>query len=429
MPKTPIYIKKDLVINTASLPKHTQSQLILLLQKFNDNHFFFRDTQSEPSAYQFVSITKKRKFLFFAKTEYRTTYNIKLTNTLLKYQRRKDPSEYRWAVIGDEIGHGSQGSVHNIIATLYIKNNALIRKEKSTRIVKLMLPSNISLNNYTNRNSADHEYKMMNRLPFIYHPHLVIHDFYNDLDALISRRFKNFDLHTLLFKIDQTGNLVFLDKLSFAEKLKLCQLLLNELKTLHDAGIIHRDIKPENIIVELTNENTIASVNIIDLGLAKESSIKTDGITQPGTRIYASPELFALNSANKPADIFALGRIFWMIFGCHKTIFQFLDDKNIQSLTINGCMPKQRDLFRNSILDSEIQDKLYALFLRMNHRNPRERASIPFCLEQLDTLSLSANISANPQITKSPSLFFKSPVAAPVERYKEEKGKQRLSPT
>lgn len=412
MPNPPKFIQKNIVINTHLPSIDDKKNLLLLLEEFNQHYFFFRDGQDKPSVYQVNRTIKKRSLFLFKNTTYQISYNFRLTNTLLKYRRRKDPSQERWAVLGGEIGNGAQGSVYQIIATVYIHHHSVIVKNKSTCIVKLMQPSFISLNDTITENNADHEYNMMNRLAFIYHPRKAIHDNANNLDALISQRFGHCDLHSLLFENK------LIDKFSISEKIELCRSLLIELKKIHDAGITHRDIKPDNILIEFTSLNTVSSVRIIDLGLAKESAITSTTIKQPGTHMYKSPELFATNSANNPADIFAMGRVFWMIFCNYQPIFAYLEHPMLPRLTVNGYMPSLMELFRESTLDKELQIKLYALFLTMNINNPQKRATIPLCLEQLDALYLMANSVTSTHTANPHSLFFKA-TPLPTEINKE----------
>lgn len=77
----------------------------------------------------------------------------------------------------------------------------------------------------------------------------------------------------------------------------------------HENGIFHRDLKPRNIL--LFDEGPRVS----DFGIAKQLDLDATTLTKSeqelGTLRYMSPEQFASSKeAKKPADVYALGKIF-----------------------------------------------------------------------------------------------------------------------
>ncbi len=101
------------------------------------------------------------------------------------------------------------------------------------------------------------------------------------------------------------------------------------LEAAHESGIVHRDLKPANI--KLRSDGT---VKVLDFGLAKawetdhgDSSISmSPTLTQHataagiilGTAAYMSPEQAAGIAADRRADIWAFGVVFWEMLTGHK---------------------------------------------------------------------------------------------------------------
>jgi len=124
----------------------------------------------------------------------------------------------------------------------------------------------------------------------------------------------------------------FVDGPTLAEKIAQGQISLNQaiaiakqlakaLEAAHEKGIIHRDLKPANI--KLTQVE--GTVKVLDFGLAKEAPPNvTPGpddetlpasVTRPGSIIgtpaYMSPEQARGEKADKRADIWAVGVMFY----------------------------------------------------------------------------------------------------------------------
>ena len=80
----------------------------------------------------------------------------------------------------------------------------------------------------------------------------------------------------------------------------------------HDLDVIHRDLKPENIFV-CEREDTTDIVKLLDFGIAR--SLHDSRLTGQGelfgTPQYMAPERITNTDAGTPADLYALGIIFF----------------------------------------------------------------------------------------------------------------------
>lgn len=106
------------------------------------------------------------------------------------------------------------------------------------------------------------------------------------------------------------------ESLNQTEKLKLFCDLCDAVNHAHQMQVIHADLKPANILITQDNQ-----IKILDFGISRmfnsrssDSSAAYTSYLNAMTASYASPELLAGESPNMYSDIYALGKIFSVLF-------------------------------------------------------------------------------------------------------------------
>lgn len=96
-------------------------------------------------------------------------------------------------------------------------------------------------------------------------------------------------------------------RIPWKETLVLLEQLCEGLEHAHEQGIVHRDLKPSNVLID--DERAMLS----DFGFARALGQSSLGLSMSGgivgTPGYIAPEVWDLNTAEVPADIYALGCI------------------------------------------------------------------------------------------------------------------------
>ncbi|MBI4861948.1 MAG: serine/threonine protein kinase, partial [Candidatus Riflebacteria bacterium] len=103
-----------------------------------------------------------------------------------------------------------------------------------------------------------------------------------------------------------------------ADAVMIARQCLFGLSACHEAGIVHRDLKPANILFSSTGEAKIA-----DLGIARQVDatwIVTATGSCVGTPRYMSPEQVRGETAEVPADLYAMGVLIYEML-CGKPPF------------------------------------------------------------------------------------------------------------
>ncbi|KAJ6249568.1 leucine-rich repeat protein soc-2 homolog-like protein [Anaeramoeba flamelloides] len=138
--------------------------------------------------------------------------------------------------------------------------------------------------------------------------------------------------------------------------LTVFRLILKGIEYLHEHGVLHRDLKPENILMD----NELKPV-ICDFGISKDtlfltetSSLPSTGSEIKGTRGYISPEVIDGKKSTTMSDMWSFGI---MLYEAH----------------FNELPPK--DLAKNKNFNTERENQLWDLILKLLNKEPKKRIS------------------------------------------------------
>src|SRR5882724_10414401 len=89
-----------------------------------------------------------------------------------------------------------------------------------------------------------------------------------------------------------------------------------------ERGLVHRDLKPGNLMLIGGGENGASTVKVIDFGVAKAVTEKTNAMSLThggfvGTPAFASPEQFMNAPVDVRSDIYSLGATLWFVLTGH----------------------------------------------------------------------------------------------------------------
>ena len=87
--------------------------------------------------------------------------------------------------------------------------------------------------------------------------------------------------------------------------------LLDAISHMHDHGISHRDLKLENLV--LARPGDLASVTIVDFGLAKAARARQQMKGVVGTTHYCAPEILLASPYTPVVDSWSLGVVMYML--------------------------------------------------------------------------------------------------------------------
>lgn len=138
-------------------------------------------------------------------------------------------------------------------------------------------------------------------------------------------------------------------------------------ETIDDAGqplgLIHRDVSPQNILLGRSG-----NVKLIDFGIAKARNRlhRTTGFRIKGKCAYMAPEQLLQDSADRRADLFALGVVLWEMLTLQRLFGAKSDFETIRQITTGRARPP-------SDVRKDIPQVLDDVVLRLLHPEPSER--------------------------------------------------------
>lgn len=280
-------------VNTALLKK--------LLTHYPDEQFFdvTDNISQEPVVYSVPAATSESGH-----------EDLQLNMFLVRYPRKKNPHEYRYAVCR-QLTSGGEGVIYKSDGTL-LKERAgdgsykIIYKPKTKpekeRIVKQFMPhlDSEGYSCYEYRKECDMAESEAFFLGSMHRSGLKSPIINTDgrRAALIMHCIQGEPLSTL-YKDNLHAGIDF----NTDQLLKLTILIAEAIAKVHAAGIIHRDLNPRNILVTLDNYNNPISVDVIDFGLAKKQGTITMH-EDVGTIEYAPPETDSNIPQDEKSDVY-----------------------------------------------------------------------------------------------------------------------------
>jgi serine/threonine protein kinase len=162
------------------------------------------------------------------------------------------------------------------------------------------------------------------------------------------------------FKGKLLSELLDENTLNTQNRIALSIALLEELRVLHNLGIVHCDIKPENIIVHIDNESGKITVRFIDFDTAKTKNFEGEsGFTEA----YASPEQIfdsrhvkeidankRKKSVDAKSDIWQMGLVLVEVWHGKKREdywYTKLDDQSLLTSIAGPHLIEELDIFRD----------------------------------------------------------------------------------
>ena len=105
--------------------------------------------------------------------------------------------------------------------------------------------------------------------------------------------------------------------------------ILEAVKYCHDSNVVHRDLKPENLL--LCTKDDDAKLKLADFGFA----VVCDGFTITdccGSPEYMAPEVLSSIPYGKPADMWSLGVILYILLGGYPPFYDTNQQKMFKQI-------------------------------------------------------------------------------------------------
>jgi serine/threonine protein kinase len=189
--------------------------------------------------------------------------------------------------------------------------------------------------------------------------------------------------------------------LSVLEVLSIIGPLCGGLDEAHRRGVVHRDLKPGNIMLARTSQGV--TPKLLDFGMAsfREAATLTLSSLVSGTPKYMAPEQWnGLKHAEAPADIYALGVIFY--FALSKR-FPFEADSPMSWMKKHSVEPPLS--LAVAMGERRLPDAATQAIMSALSKNPLERPSSAMQLFNELCGGLTSFVEGDPLQTQEAGIF------------------------
>jgi serine/threonine protein kinase/Tfp pilus assembly protein PilF len=213
-----------------------------------------------------------------------------------------------------------------------------------------------------------------------------------------------------------------------------------------ERGLVHRDLKPGNLMLVGAKDNGAATVKVIDFGVAKAISEKTNTMALThggfvGTPAFASPEQFTNAPVDVRSDIYSLGVTLWFLLTGHmlfsgRTVEEMRDARRSKPLPIEQLkaarVPHRFITLLTSMLAiepvarpagaRELATKLQAIRASITGRRKTvQRFAVAAAVSALLTIVGIRAFHSRPATPVAPPIPEKSIAALPFENFSDDK--------
>ncbi|MFK7985134.1 MAG: serine/threonine protein kinase [Sandaracinaceae bacterium] len=240
------------------------------------------------------------------------------------------------------------------MAVVYRAQNTLVERPVAIKIMNANLASDVGLKERFRREAKN--------AASVAHPNIIdIHDHGETEDGtpfLVMEVLDGQPLDDIILQGPMAAEMVAVIGVQVAKGLARA----------HDFDVIHRDLKPENIFITYASDGSLSVPKLLDFGIARSmhDSRLTNAGEIFGTPQYMAPERVTSIDAGAPADLYALGVIFFeMVTG--RLPFESDDLPGFFIKHLQDAPPRPRDLV------PRIPAALEALILALLSKKPEER--------------------------------------------------------
>lgn len=308
------------------------------------------------------------------KSHFLESNKFKLTHTLIRRSRKRDPKEYRCEVYGDEIGRGHYGVVNKLIGTLALNDDmTFVFKTETQRVAKNSVviyhsPGEFETQKRLITAQVNQEWKMLNldesfgvKEPLFFDNKYV--DYHKEfVGVLIMKFIEGKNLYEIL---QNTRNI------STDDRIKISIAVLRASQWVHEFEIRHGDIKPSNILARLNC--SFYSAKVIDwMGCQPMNEKNNDDVYTP---IYAPQEITKTAQTSKEGDYYSGGVCLYLILGGSRHPIYDLEER------YNRIQKEKEGLAKNNFHTKKEQKYLHKRRDNLNRKQDKIKKKLQKMLQ------------------------------------------------